>query len=531
MRGIRKDGGICWLEIHASRIEYDGRPAVQAAYVDITAHKQAEEAQRQSERKYRTLVEGAPSYILVVRGGRFIYANPACARHLGYEDPSTLVGLDVLTVVDPSCHSRVRERMCRAIGGGENPPMELKILAADGAARWVESVSLPITLDGEPAVLVIGQDITKRRRAEHELEKAHQFLLTVLKSFPGSVVVLDGAGVIAMTSDSWAVFGRANGPAPGSFGAGVDYLDVCRSATGPGSEGAWETAEAIAAVLSGERHDFQVDYPCHNPGQKRWFHLQVHGFSYGDKRWAVLAHTDITERRQVEDRLRGYQERLRSLAAKLALAREREKRRVGLGLHDEIGQRLVMIKLSLRALQETTDPETAEALARGCRDIDALTEQIRLLSFDLTNSVLHEVGFREAVEALLEQEVQQKHGIACKCQASGDFSGLDVEMKMALFCNVRELLASVIRYACPRQIHVCLKQDGGAITVVVEDDGEGLEWKQLTLPGASGGHLGLFSIREQMEALGGSMHIGAGPGRGTRITIVASIHCKAHLRS
>ncbi len=444
MRGIRKDGSVCWLEIYASRIEYDGWPAVQAAYVDITARKQAEEALRRSEQCYRTIFEKASAFILALRDGRLIYANPASARRLGYEDPSELIGLDALTLIHPSCRDQICEQMRRAAEGGENPPLEMKVLRIDGTVRWVESVSLPVVLDGKPAILIVGQDITSCRRAEHELEKAHHFLQTVLNSFPGNVVVLDGEGTIVMTNDSWTAFGRANGLAPEFFEVGINYLDVCRSATGPGSEGAREMAEMIATILSGRRNDSRMEYPCHSPIQKRWFELQMQGFSYGRKRWAVLDHIEITERKQVENRLLVYRERLRALAAKSALAQEREKRRVGLGLHDQVGQGLAMIKLSLQALGKTTDEDIAAALARSCADIDALIGQIQSLSLDLTNSVLHEVGLKEAVEEYLEREVRHKHGIACRLQASGDFSGLDVEMKMMLFWNIRELLTNAI---------------------------------------------------------------------------------------
>jgi PAS domain S-box-containing protein len=515
-----------------ARAESTGKPGMlQPTYAQPesrkTEHGQIEEA-------YRALVDHSLQGLVIFQDERAVFANRAMADISGYsvDEILSMSAGQIRDFVHPEDRELIWARHQKRLAGDSMPERyEMRGIRKDGGICWLEIHTSRIEYHGRSAVQAAYLDITKCRRAEQELEKAHQFLLTILSSFPASVVVLDGAGAIAMTNDSWATFGRANGPAPGSFEAGANYLDICRSATGPGSEGAWEMAEAIAAVLSGERDDFKVDYPCHDPGQKRWLHLQVHGFSYGDKRWAVLAHTDITERRRIEDRLLGYHERLRSLAAKLALARERERRRVGLGLHDQIGQRLVMIKLSLRALQETTDPETAEALARSCRGIDALTEQIRLLGFDLSNSVLHEVGFREAVEALLEREVQRKHGIACECQASGDFAGLDVEMKMALFCNLRELLASVLKYAGARRLHVQLKQDGGTITVAVEDDGESPEWKQLTSPGASGGDLGLFSIREQIEALGGSMHIRAGSEHGTRITIISPIRCRASLRS
>lgn len=85
-RCLRKDGGVCWLEAHASLIDYAGRPAVQAAYVDITSRKQAEESLRTSEDRYRSLFDNAVLGIYrTTPDGRILAANPALLRMLGYD--------------------------------------------------------------------------------------------------------------------------------------------------------------------------------------------------------------------------------------------------------------------------------------------------------------------------------------------------------------------------------------------------------------------------------------------------------------
>src|SRR4030042_94571 len=84
-RTIRKDGTVNWMEVHASRIEYGGEPAIQAAYIDITDYKRAEEGLRQSEERYRTVLdEMEEGYYEVDVAGNFTFVNDAMSRILGY---------------------------------------------------------------------------------------------------------------------------------------------------------------------------------------------------------------------------------------------------------------------------------------------------------------------------------------------------------------------------------------------------------------------------------------------------------------
>jgi PAS domain S-box-containing protein len=133
----------------------------------------------------------------------------------------------------------------------------------------------------------------------------------VIDSVSAEIAVLDRQGTIIMTNDLWDRFAREN-QARGSdkTGVGVNYLEVCRTASGESSEGAKEVLAGLQEVLSGTNRDFAFEYACHSPTVRRWFLLRANGLNR-PTRGAVLLHIEITARKDLEARLREQEERFR----------------------------------------------------------------------------------------------------------------------------------------------------------------------------------------------------------------------------
>jgi diguanylate cyclase (GGDEF)-like protein/PAS domain S-box-containing protein len=137
---------------------------------DITAQKQAELALRESEERYRRLVELAPDAVVVHVGGTIRYANRRAAELVGFASPEHLVGRSVLEFVHPEDRDRVRARWREiAASGSTVPPAEIRILRTDGIERWIETRATSVVDRGEPAVLLVATDVTDRRRSEERL--------------------------------------------------------------------------------------------------------------------------------------------------------------------------------------------------------------------------------------------------------------------------------------------------------------------------------------------------------------------------
>ena len=166
---------------------------------DITESKRAEEAVRESENRFRTLFEAAPVSMLALQDGKCTLANPASARLLGYERPEDLVGLSALDTIAPESRGLIQTRMAQLDARQRNEPVELSVLRPDGERAWTLSSSVSIDLVGRPAVLVIGQDITRQKRAEQERER----LLSAIEQLAEVIVITDAEGTIQYVNPSF----------------------------------------------------------------------------------------------------------------------------------------------------------------------------------------------------------------------------------------------------------------------------------------------------------------------------------------
>lgn len=172
----RKDGSRYPVEVSCNTVAFDTELYVCAFVRDTSGRKLAEQALRQSEERFRSLVENAPEAIAVLVDGRFRYVNPAVCVLLGARSPEDLLGERALDRVHPDFHEIARQRIEAVVRQKKvAPPLEERHLRLDGSTIDTEVTSAPFDFQGEPGAIVFAHDIGGRKQAERErLQLAEQ---------------------------------------------------------------------------------------------------------------------------------------------------------------------------------------------------------------------------------------------------------------------------------------------------------------------------------------------------------------------
>jgi PAS domain S-box-containing protein len=169
-RIVRKDGDVRWVEVFATLIQYRGRSAGQAAYIDVTERHRAEEA-------YHNLVDHSLQGLIILQEGRIIFANSALVQIYGYTstEMQAMTPEQVLSLVHPDDLPAVQYRMQAYLDGKVSAQHnEHRIVNKDGTTRWVEVHGVLIDFNGKPAFQLAFVDITERKQTAAKLLQQQQ---------------------------------------------------------------------------------------------------------------------------------------------------------------------------------------------------------------------------------------------------------------------------------------------------------------------------------------------------------------------
>ncbi|MBN1167803.1 MAG: PAS domain S-box protein [Methanospirillaceae archaeon] len=160
----------------------DGEVAVFVEILhDITEQKHNEKALRESEERYRKVVQHVPDYILVHRNGRILFVNETAATQMGYL-PEELINTNIVAYLTPESRTVVAEEIPRRFAGEIIPPYEITICARDGTRRIMEVRGVLISYEGEPASLNVLTDITEQKKLLEELRENEQKLKDIFNN-------------------------------------------------------------------------------------------------------------------------------------------------------------------------------------------------------------------------------------------------------------------------------------------------------------------------------------------------------------
>ncbi len=301
---VCKDGRRLPVEISASVTQWHGRRAVLVSVRDMSARRAAEAALRESEAKYRSVVERASDGICVIQNGRIRFLNNRLAEMVGMT-PEQLANRPFIEFVHPEDRAMVADRYRRRLAGETLPgTYSVRFVLPDGEAGSFEINAAAAEFDGAPADVVLVRDVSERDRARAERDAALSRYESLLSSVRDGVVLLDTETRVTFAND---VAVKRSGR-PLEWWLGRSFLEVVPPEQHDGLK------RLFSAALRGEEiGPFELSYQTAG-GRTIYIEGSAAAIRAGDAvAGVVVVNRDVTARREAEAALRESEERYRRL--------------------------------------------------------------------------------------------------------------------------------------------------------------------------------------------------------------------------
>ncbi|MFL5775116.1 MAG: GAF domain-containing protein [Chloroflexota bacterium] len=499
---LHRDGHPIPAEFSAfGTLDAEGRFAgANGSVRDMSERERLERELRESEERYRFLIENAPDIIFSIDAeGNFIYVSESVHRALGYR-PEEVIGRPFRDIIHYDDPSRV------GLGWANmqtEPTSELTtkqtLIHRDGRLVPFETSSRGVVVDGVFAgIHGSTRDISERERLERELRTSEERYRFLVENSPDVVFATDAEGNFTYLSDTIEqLIGRpARELVGGHFSRIVDERSL------PTTLDRWDALVADPARLQVARINLtRLDgglVPVEVTALGTVIDGQFAGI-HGSTR-------DISERERLEHDLRRQAGELASSQERAHLARE---------LHDSVTQALFSMTLVTRTteLLVDRDAEKAKEQLGSLRDLqrEALAE-MRALIFELRPGNLEQDGL---LAALKTHPAALQGRIGLPIVVTSDLrERLPLNLEEVLYRISQEALHNVVKHAAARQVTLSIDRVRGGLRLRIVDDGKGFDAGSVP-----DGHLGLAGMRARADRIGASMDVDARPGAGTTIEV------------
>jgi PAS domain S-box-containing protein len=474
---------------------------------DISELKQAESALRESEEKYRELFENESDAVMIFDAEtlRFEDANRATLDLYGYAKEEFLT----LAVADVSAEkekTRVAVKKLKSGElGGEFVPLRY-FKRKDGSVFPGEINAGDFISKGRKKIIGAVRDITERMNAQEDLRKSEKRYRDLFNSIPiGLYQTTPEGSILDVNPAMLEILGFPDRNTLLQTKSPETYIDP-------------EDRKQFQRLMveKGFVHNFMVQLHRHD-GRRIWVTIDATFVHDTDSQMTYYegAMADITDRKASE-------ERIHKLSQQLIQAQEDERQMISRELHDTVAQDLSSLKIASETLfdnQPAASSEIRQKVSEFSRILERTILTVRDLTYDLRPPGLDDMGLVAALSMYCE-EFTEKSRIMVDFQACGlDVLTLDFDSEINLYRLVQEGLNNIRKHADANRAIVRLVVSFPNLVLQIEDDGKGFDVEERTRAADSGKRIGLRSMVERVNLLGGQMKIRSRPKKGTRIEI------------
>ena len=499
---------------------YPSEEGISIFWLDITERKQAEQALRESQERFRSVLENSLdiAYRHDLRRDCYDYISPVVEQVLGYS-ANEMNGMPpkVLTQrIHPDDRAGMEAQLeqARADGSGH---LVYRFRTKTGEYRWLAD-NVTITRDerGTPVYRTgILRDITETKATEARLNLTVERLQAVIASPLIGVMISDADGKLYQANDYYL---DLIGYTRAEFDRGLvrwdavtppEFLPLDRQALGELHE-------------QGVCRPYEKQY-LRKDGSRVWV-LINDAVLPGEEELIVGFVLNIDERKRVEKQSRDHEVQI-EMQRRLLSEREEERLGIARDLHDGPLQDLIAAQFVVQGMQDEEDPQRLKEQAAELRQmLSGLLRELRNFAMDLRPPVLTAFGLERGIRSHLELFENRHPEIRIHFSAHQVGQLTPSNVRIALFRIYQESLNNIVKHANATDIWITFTKDEDTAIMEIRDNGEGFEIPHDWLDLARRGHLGLVGMRERALAVGGDVEIASQPGKGTVLRVIAPIN-------
>jgi PAS domain S-box-containing protein len=526
--------------------------ALAPAITEALMHKQAEDALRESEERYRAFFENSLDAVLITSPDGSIQAanSEACRMFDMNEQELSQAGRDgVVDKSDPRLIPALEERTRTGKFKGE-----LRYKRKDGTTFPCEVSNAYFTdRNGKTLVAQINRDITKSKQAEETLQESENKLRSVLDSSrdiiyrvnlrtncyeyisPAVQEVLGYSPLECTAMDIQTTMGLVH---PDSVAIVTNGLDQARrigkfemnySIRRKDGKYIW-VHNRISIIYDLEGKPLFQDGIIHDVTEQRKA-KEALDKAKDDLEIKVKERTKqlrdaINEITRSQKSLKEANNQLKQYAAKITNVQEEERKRIAYELHDDTAQYLSILKMQIEAMAESGEvrsPKIKERLRFLEKDAERAFNDVRRYSHELRPVVLEHYGLVTALEQLAE-DYNKLGPLSVNVNVEDAEPDLSEEIKLGFFRIAQEALNNSRKHAKARLVNIDLKFSLKQIKMTVSDNGEGFNIRNTLKRSGGKGNLGLISMRERANLIDADLKIESEPGKGTKVTLKTKLN-------
>ncbi|MFZ6658285.1 response regulator [Undibacterium sp. TJN19] len=228
---------------------------------------------------------------------------------------------------------------------------------------------------------------------------------------------------------------------------------------------------------------------------------------------------DVTNKVHSQKELKAANQRLQILSSRIIEVQERERQHLARGLHDDVGQSLTALKISLQAMQKADAADKFMTLEASIELVSSILSQVRTLSLELRPPQLDNLGLISALRWYVESKTSVA-GLQGWFEEDAVTDKAHADIENTCFRIVQEAITNILRHAHARNVWVRLEQNESNLILRIRDDGVGFDVDIARDNAVLGSSFGLLNMEERALLVGGTMDISSSPGNGVAIDVM-----------